>query len=247
MDAARILLVEDEALIALDVSRLLAAEGYSVVHAHTGEEAVALAASDGFDLILMDINLGRGIDGGEAARRIRDSGGAPVVFLSSHAEPAVIDKTRDAGGYGYILKGTGKTVLLTSVRMALDLARAQRRLAYDEKRWESLAYAAPDIIFSLNEERIVTWVNRPGSHGRGVSQAYGMSVYDLVDEASLPLVKEAVEGAFADGRVREYRARERAIPGRSPRSWSTRIGPVLEGGRVVGLTLVSREDPGELP
>jgi len=108
----RILLVEDEALIALSEKRCLEAAGHVVETVGSGEAAVEVASpaeaatstageAPFFDLILMDINLGGGMDGGEAARRIREAGGPPVVFLSSHAEPEVIAKT----SVGPVLRG----------------------------------------------------------------------------------------------------------------------------------------------
>jgi PAS domain S-box-containing protein len=239
----RILLVEDEALIALSEKRCLEAAGHVVETVGSGEAAVDVAASTGedpvFDLILMDINLGRGMDGGEAARRIREAGGPPVVFLSSHAEPGVIAKTCDAGGYGYILKGSGPTVLLTSVRMALDLIDALARLSEREETLQALALASPDIIFSLDRERRISWVNRRREDGP--SPVLGMSIYDAVSPASFADVTEAVEGAFSDGRPRQYLAQEHEFSGRPPHWYETSVGPVLRGGQVLSLILVSRD------
>lgn len=239
----RILLVEDEALIALSEKRCLEAAGHIVETVGTGETAVEIATlirkDRPFDLVLMDINLGRGIDGGEAARRIRESDGPPVVFLSSHAEPEIIAKTSDAGGYGYILKGSGPTVLLSSVRMALDLIDALARLSEREETLQALALASPDIIFSLDRERRISWVNR--RREEGLSSVLGASIYDAISPASLADVTEAVEGAFSDGRPRQYLAQESAYPGRSPHWYETSVGPVLRSGQVMSLILVSRD------
>lgn len=244
MDAPkRILLVEDEVLIALSEKRCLEAAGHVVETVGSGEAAVEAAVSTGevppFTLVLMDINLGKGIDGGEAARRIREADGPPVVFLSSHAEPEIIAKTSDAGGYGYILKGSGPTVLLTSVRMALDLIDALARLSEREETLQALARASPDIIFSVDRERRISWVNR--RREEGPSPVLGMSIYDAVSPASLAEVTEAVEGAFSDGRPRQYLAQEHVSSGRPSHWYETSVGPVLRGGQVLSLILVSRD------
>ena len=83
-----ILLVEDEVIIALGEKQELERYGYAVTHATTGEEAVraALAKDEHLDLVLMDINLGKGMDGTDAAREIITRRDIPVVFLSSHTE-----------------------------------------------------------------------------------------------------------------------------------------------------------------
>ena len=239
----RILLVEDEALIALSEKRCIEAAGHIVETVGTGEAAVEAATSTGeaptFDLVLMDINLGRGMDGGEAARRIREADGPPVVFLSSHAEPEIISKTSDAGGYGYILKGSGPTVLLTSVQMALDLIDALARLSEREETLQALALASPDIIFSLDRERRISWVNRRREDGP--SPILGTSIYDAISPACLADVTEAVEGAFSDGRPRQYLVQEHEHPGRPLHWYETSVGPVIRGGQVTSLILVSRD------
>jgi DNA-binding response OmpR family regulator len=130
----RILLVENELIIALSESRVFAGTGYQVAIADNGEAAVHMALSQSFDIVLMDIDLGGGMDGGEAARRIREGGGPPVVFLSSHTEESAVSKTRDSGGYGFIAKGSGDRVLIASVRMALELSSALKSLAKSESR-----------------------------------------------------------------------------------------------------------------
>ncbi|TVR62190.1 MAG: response regulator, partial [Spirochaetaceae bacterium] len=89
-----ILLVEDEAIIALQEKMILEKNGFSVITANTGEKAVETVESNPeIELILMDIDLGAGIDGTEAAARIVERHDLPVVFLSSHTEPEIVEKT----------------------------------------------------------------------------------------------------------------------------------------------------------
>lgn len=121
-----ILLVEDEVFIAMAQEKKLAAFGYNVITAGSGEEAVSLACGDTtIDLILMDIDLGKGIDGTEAARQILECIDVPVVFLSSHTEPEVVEKTEKITSYGYVVKNSGPTVLATSIKMAFKLFEAK--------------------------------------------------------------------------------------------------------------------------
>jgi len=125
-----ILLVEDEALIALQEARLLQKEGYTVIQAYTGEEAVAVVkgTQSAIDLILMDINLGAGMDGAQAAQEILKEQDIPIVFLSAHTEPEVVEKTEKITSYGYVVKNTGATVLAASIKMAFKLHAAHQAL-----------------------------------------------------------------------------------------------------------------------
>ena len=86
-----ILLVEDEAIIALAEKRTLEAYGYRVSTAISGSAAIeAVARGDPCDLVLMDIDLGPGMDGTEAAARLLEIRDVPVVFLSSPTEPDIV-------------------------------------------------------------------------------------------------------------------------------------------------------------
>ena len=133
-----VLLVEDEALIALQESRQLQEAGYAVIHSLTGEGAIEMvdANPDGIDLILMDIDLGRGIDGTEAARRILRTNDIPVLFLSSHMEPDMVKKTEEITNYGYVVKSSVLAVLDASIKMALKLFSAKRQLDLDSMEIE---------------------------------------------------------------------------------------------------------------
>ncbi|HAE23175.1 MAG TPA: hypothetical protein DCG47_12770 [Spirochaetaceae bacterium] len=121
-----VLLVEDEAIIALAEKQMLERNGYSVIIAHSGEKAIeAVNQRQDIGLILMDINLGSGMDGTEAACVILKNHELPLVFLSSHTEREVVDKTEGITSFGYIVKNSGETILMASIKMALKLFNAQ--------------------------------------------------------------------------------------------------------------------------
>jgi PAS domain S-box-containing protein len=174
--ARTILLVEDEALIALREQRDLENAGYHVVHALTGERAVDIVESGpaAIDLILMDIDLGKGMDGTDAARRILAAHDIPIIFLSSHREPDIVGRTEEITSYGYVVKSSVFTVLDASIKMAFRLFAAHRqidlssmelersneelgrslaalrktnaRLAQSEDKFSKLFYANPDYV-----------------------------------------------------------------------------------------------------
>ncbi|HAE22280.1 MAG TPA: hypothetical protein DCG47_08160 [Spirochaetaceae bacterium] len=146
----RILLVEDEALIALCEKSSLERYGYEVVTVNSGEKAVALIDEEhGFDLILMDINLGQGIDGTEAAARILARQELPVVFLSSHTDPEIVGKTETITSYGYVVKSSSITVLDASIKMAFKLFEAYKKTKEFNNRLEATFNALPDLLFEV--------------------------------------------------------------------------------------------------
>lgn len=144
-----ILLVEDEALIALAQQQSLEKYGFRVITAHSGEAAVTAAKSNpGIDLVLMDIDLGRGMDGTEAAEIILREREVPVLFLSSHTEPEIVEKTERITSYGYVVKNTGETVLLASIKMAFRLYQAHSRI---ESQKQDLQAANEELQSTLEE------------------------------------------------------------------------------------------------
>jgi CheY-like chemotaxis protein len=117
----RVLLVEDETVVALVEGRALRSRGYAVKRAATGEEAVALFGESGgevYDLVLMDIDLGPGIDGIEAARRILRKRAVPLVFLSSYERDEIEARAEGIGSFGYAWKGLDGKGILDAVELA---------------------------------------------------------------------------------------------------------------------------------
>ncbi|MCK5199332.1 MAG: PAS domain-containing protein, partial [Spirochaetales bacterium] len=130
-----ILLVEDDVIIALGKKNELENYGYNVLTAYTGNKAIAVSEDNNdIDLILMDIDLGPGIDGTIAAEIILKNRDIPVVFMSSHTEPEIIKKTERITSYGYVVKSSIFTVLDASIKMAFKLFDAYKKLNESEER-----------------------------------------------------------------------------------------------------------------
>ena len=130
-----ILLVEDESLTAMGEIRLLENEGFNVVHVSCGEKAIETVQNGvNIDMIIMDIDLGMGMDGTDAAEIILKSHDIPVVFFSCHEEKETIDKTKKIINYGYILKGSNETVILACIDMAFKLFEANENIRKAEEK-----------------------------------------------------------------------------------------------------------------
>lgn len=109
-----ILLVEDEIVNAMFAIKILQRFGFNTVSANSGKEAIELCKNiQKIDLILMDIDLGLGMDGIETAEVILKNHDIPIVFLSCHSEPEIVEKTERITSYGYVVKGSGATILQT--------------------------------------------------------------------------------------------------------------------------------------
>jgi PAS domain S-box-containing protein len=147
-----ILLVEDEAIIAKAESRMLERNGYAVRTAYCGADAIEAVVGSPVDLVLMDIDLGRGIDGTETAERILAARSLPILFLSSHTERAIVERTQGITSYGYVVKDSGETVLLASISMAFRLFEARLQ---NQRKAEELEAANARLRESLAQNEIV--------------------------------------------------------------------------------------------
>ncbi|MCB0310072.1 MAG: response regulator [Bdellovibrionales bacterium] len=126
MNQPRILIVEDEAIVSLDIEQGLKNSGYEVVSiVDTGEDAIRVVKEHKPDLVLMDIVLKSKMDGIEAASQIRDRFNIPVIYLTAHADEATLQRARVTTPYGYILKPFEEAELKPAVELALDRFRAE--------------------------------------------------------------------------------------------------------------------------
>lgn len=116
-----VLLVDDHPIVRAGLRALLTGSGEVEIAAEaaTGEQAVRLAAQSEFDVVLMDLQLGAGIDGAEATRQIVERPRAPrVLILTTYDTDADIVRAIEAGAAGYLLKDTATDVLVAAVRSA---------------------------------------------------------------------------------------------------------------------------------
>ena len=136
----RILVVEDEVIVARDIRLQLTALGYDPVgHTRRGEEAVELAGALRPDLVLMDIQLAGAMDGIAAAQAIRLRFSLPVVFLTAFAADDVLARAKLTEPYGYILKPFPDRELRTVLEMALYKHQAESKLHISTRQLKALS------------------------------------------------------------------------------------------------------------
>jgi signal transduction histidine kinase/DNA-binding response OmpR family regulator/HPt (histidine-containing phosphotransfer) domain-containing protein len=127
MNKATILIVEDEGLVAKDLSGKLANLGYEVVGiSAAGEEVVALACRLRPSLVLMDIWLKGPMDGIKAAEAIQQQYDVPIVYLTAHSDSATLARAKVTGPFGYILKPFDERDLATQIELALCKHQAEK-------------------------------------------------------------------------------------------------------------------------
>jgi PAS domain S-box-containing protein len=160
MTNARILIVEDEGLVARDIHTQLLRGQYSVVGvAASGEEAVALANAEKPDLVLMDMKLEGEMDGINAAREIRERIDVPVIYLTAFADDETLARARLTEPFGYILKPFAEPELKSVIEMALYKHAAERKLRLSEKRFHVTLSSIGDAVIATDEHGAITFMN----------------------------------------------------------------------------------------
>ncbi len=139
MDTPRILVVEDEVVVAMDLTSKLTELGYIVTDmVVSGEEAIKKAGDTTPDLVFMDIKLAGEIDGIEAAEQIRRLHNIPVVYLTAHTDEKTLQKAKLSRPYSYLVKPFPETDLRPTIEVSLHKAREEKR-ATKAAEWVTIA------------------------------------------------------------------------------------------------------------
>lgn len=243
-----ILLVEDEAINAMLNKLALERHGYKVVTVHSGEKAVELFKTENtIDLILMDIDLGKGIDGTQTAALILKTCNIPIIFLSSYSEPEIVEKTEKITSYGYVVKTSGITVLDTSIKMAFKLFAAKNKeqskntiMNESEKTVLWLMDATDEIILSVDCQGIIILLNKSGHELLGYTspELIGRNWIDTcIPEVSRSEMYQLYE-SISQGEIKNSKASKYAVITKSGEkrqiSWHHAIQKQKDG-KVAGL------------
>jgi PAS domain S-box-containing protein len=227
-----ILLVEDEAILAMSEAMTLKKYGYKVITVYTGEKAIeAVKASPEIALVLMDINLGSGIDGTQAAALILQQRDLPLIFLSSHTERDVVEKTEDITSYGYIVKNSGEMVLMASIKMAFRLFNAKilekekdKALRASEVRAKAMLQAIPDLMFCLDRQGVFKDYKADSSdlYAQAGPTLIGQRNRDITPPEFADLIELQIHTTLATGAMQTFEY-QLPIPGRGIRDYEARM------------------------
>lgn len=250
MRSARILVVEDDRVVARDLKQQLTRLGYEVVGITShGEEASALALATSADLALTDIRLEGAMDGIDAAQEMRLTCDIPVVFLTAYADDETIRRARVTEPFGYLLKPFEDSQLRTAVEMALYKHAADRKLRDSERRYAATLSSIGDAVISADDAGLITYLNPVAERLTMFRSADALGrqlgeVYRTVDEETgLPLEvhtrqAKSVALSLATNSQVLLLARDGAVPIPIEQSAS----PIIDDrGNITGTVLVFRD------
>jgi PAS domain S-box-containing protein len=158
-----LLIVEDEAILAIHLSEILTRQGYRVLKpVSTGEEAILIARQEQPTIILMDIELAGDLSGIETAERIALDSQAAVIFLTGFSQDAMLQKAKAAMPYGYLIKPVSERELIATIEMAIYKVELDHKIKQSEARYHTLVEQASDGILQTDAHGMLIEMNPAG-------------------------------------------------------------------------------------
>jgi two-component system cell cycle sensor histidine kinase/response regulator CckA len=185
----RILVVEDEGLIAEEIQDRLQRLGYEVTAiADSGEKAIAAAEQTQPDLVLMDIRIKGKIDGIDTAKEIRKRQSVPIIYLTAHSDVATLERAKQTAPGGYVLKPFHESDLVVAIEMATHKHLLERQLKESEQRFATTLASIGDGVVATDRRGQVTFMNRVAEALTDwrLADARGLAIEEIV-----PIVREA--------------------------------------------------------
>ena len=202
--ANKIMVVDDEVVIALRLQQRLTTMGFDITGvAHSGEEAVEKARRLRPDLILMDIMIPGKLDGIAAAKIVKDELGIPVVFLTAFSEDNIIDRAKQAEPYGYILKPFQDREIKAAVEIALYKNKMEKALRESDKKFKDFLNNLGDAAYEADAFGNITYTNK------AAEALTGLPLNKIIGTPFLPLFTEKSKKIAVD-------VHQRTLNGESP-------------------------------
>lgn len=196
MTPVKILVVEDDRVVARDIAQQLVRIGHSVVGTTAvGEEALPLVLETRPDLVLMDIRLEGEMDGIDAAQQIRDACLIPIIFLTAYADDETVSRASRTEPFGYLLKPFEDSQLRTVIEMAMAKHTAESRLRASERRFVATLSSIGDAVIATDADARITFMNPVAEALTGWPQDEAMGlplpdVFRIVNEDTRATVED---------------------------------------------------------
>lgn len=207
MDETRILIVEDEGIIAEDIKRSLKEVGYNIFStASSGREAFEKIKEALPDLVLMDIVLQGEMDGIEAADQINSQYNIPVVYLTAFANIDILDRAKKTEPFGYIIKPFEDREVQATVEMALHKHKIEKRLRESEE-WLSITLKSiGDAVIATDSKGLVSFMNPIAQSLTGWKQEEAIGkplkeVFNIINEKTQAPAENPVARVIREGIV----------------------------------------------
>lgn len=201
MAKTKILVVEDEGLVARSIQSMLINLGYDTVEiASSGKSAIQKAKEIKPDLILMDIKLRGEMDGIEAAKKIGENLNTPVVYLTAYADKKTLQRAKVTEPFGYLLKPFEERDLHSTIEIALYKYNMERELRESKEWFSTTLNSIGDAVIATDKEGSITFMNSVAEALTGWKQEEALGK-NLKDRVRIILTDEAYSQKKNKGKI----------------------------------------------
>jgi PAS domain S-box-containing protein len=208
MESSKIMVVEDESIVAMEIKSSLTDLGYTVTAiASSGEVALKKVAETQPDLVLMDINLKGDMDGVQTAEKVREHFGIPVIYLTAYADKNTLQRAKLTEPFGYILKPFEEKELNISIEMALYKHQRERQVKASGQWFATTLKSIGDAVIVTDKNNFLVFINtlaealtgwkREEALGKNLTDIFNILPDSLRNTVSL-VTKATQEGVVID-------------------------------------------------
>lgn len=207
MAKSRILVVEDNRIIAEDIKNNLEEMGYEVCAVATnGESALRLAQEQSPDIAIMDIRLGKGMNGIEAAGHLQQLYNIPIIYLTAHADEDTLSKAKLTEPYAYLIKPFNVDELQSAVEIAVYKHRAQTKIRENQQWLETTLNSIGDGVIATDDKGFVKFMNPVAEKLTGWDQKAATGkpldkVFHIINEKTRRTVDNPVAQVLKTGKI----------------------------------------------
>ncbi|BAY10496.1 hybrid sensor histidine kinase/response regulator [Calothrix sp. NIES-2098] len=209
MSNAKVLVVEDEAIVAKDLKNRLTRFGYIVpAIASSGREAINKALEFAPDLVLMDIRLKGEMDGIEAAQEIHRQLDIPVIYLTAYADDRTLERAKVTEPFGYLLKPFKERELQTNIEIALTKHKLEKELKANQKWLSTLLNSIGDGVIASDIQDSVNFMNPVAENLTGWEQQEALGknsaeIFNIANAVTRNPIESPIRKVLQDGAVVE--------------------------------------------
>lgn len=206
-EEVKILVVDDETIVALDIKNTLEKYGYNVVGiATTSQEAISLVKSSKPNLILMDIMIKGKKDGIETASEINEFADIPIVFLTAYSDDSTLERAKLVEPYGYLIKPFDNRELFTTIEMSLYKHSMEVSIRESEENLAITLNSIGDAVISTDEKGMIVKMNPVAEllTGWKYEEAKGLpleKIFHLIDATTRKPIPNPVQRVIESGNV----------------------------------------------
>ena len=245
----RVLVVEDEGIVAADLAETLAGLGYEVIGTvDTAEAAIAGAIDLAPDIVLMDIRLAGPLDGIQAAAAIKQRRDVPVVFLTASSDDKTLARALETGPLGYVVKPFRTAELRAAIELALHKHAIDRRLAEREQWLRTTIRSIGDAVVAIDRDHRVTFLNPIAEALTGATEADAIGkaleeIVRMVGERTGQPIESPLRRAMATKEIETLKRDANLVDAAGNATpISDSAAPILDDqGDVLGAVMVFRD------